>query len=66
MNKVVEMLERGDAASIEMPPKPSHYPNDIIQRDSEIDLGETTSNNSSGSSSFEEEIVTNPLLKFSG
>ncbi|XLT26338.1 hypothetical protein S245_022116 [Arachis hypogaea] len=66
MNKVVEMLEGGDAASIEMPPKPSHYPNDIIQRDSEIDLGETTSNNSSGSSSFEEEIVTNPLLKFSG
>ncbi|XLR29119.1 hypothetical protein S83_057019 [Arachis hypogaea] len=65
MNKVVEMLE-GDAASIEMPPKPLYYPNDIIKRDFEINSGETTSNNSSGSSGFEEEIATNPLLKFSG
>ncbi|XP_015972389.2 LEAF RUST 10 DISEASE-RESISTANCE LOCUS RECEPTOR-LIKE PROTEIN KINASE-like 2.2 [Arachis duranensis] len=65
MNKVVEMLE-GEAANIEMPPKPSYYPNDIIHGDSEINSGEATSNNSSGSSGFEEEIATNPLLMFSG
>ncbi|MED6120334.1 hypothetical protein PIB30_019844 [Stylosanthes scabra] len=56
MNKVVEMLE-GDVASIEMPPRPSFYPNDdMIHRDS---------NHSSGSSGVEED-TSNPLLKFSG
>ncbi|MED6210395.1 hypothetical protein PIB30_063698 [Stylosanthes scabra] len=65
MNKVVEMLE-GDIANIEMPPKPSFYPNDVIQRESKIDSGESDSNNSDLSYSFEEESTTNPLLKFSG
>ncbi|MED6194693.1 hypothetical protein PIB30_030882 [Stylosanthes scabra] len=65
MNKVVEMLE-GDVANIEMPPKPSFYPNDVIQRDSKTDFGESDSNNSDVSYSFEEESITNPLLKFSG
>ncbi|MED6116041.1 hypothetical protein PIB30_096451 [Stylosanthes scabra] len=65
MNKVVEMLE-GVIASIEMPPKPSFYPNDVIQRDSNVDSsGVNDSNDSDVSSSFEEESTTNPLLKFS-
>ncbi|XP_057720436.1 LEAF RUST 10 DISEASE-RESISTANCE LOCUS RECEPTOR-LIKE PROTEIN KINASE-like 2.1 [Arachis stenosperma] len=65
MNKVVEMLE-GDVASIEMPPKPSYCPNDVIQRDSEVDSsGVDASNNSYVSSSFEEESTSNPSLKFS-
>ncbi|KAL1353800.1 hypothetical protein AAHE18_06G265900 [Arachis hypogaea] len=65
MSKVVEMLE-GDVASIEMPPKPSYCPNDVIQRDSEVDSsGVDASNNSYVSSSFEEESTSNPLLKFS-
>ncbi|MED6120332.1 hypothetical protein PIB30_019842 [Stylosanthes scabra] len=64
MNKVVEILE-GDVTSIEMPPKPSFYPNDVIQRDSEIDSQVNDSSNSDVSSSFEEESTTNPLLKFS-
>ncbi|MED6184054.1 hypothetical protein PIB30_043732 [Stylosanthes scabra] len=62
MNKVVEMLE-GDVTSIEMPPKPSYYPNDVIQRD---DSQVNDSSNSDVTSSFEEESTTNPLLKFSG
>ncbi|MED6210397.1 hypothetical protein PIB30_063700 [Stylosanthes scabra] len=65
MNKVVEMLE-GDVANIELPPKPTFGPNDVIQRDSRIDSGESDSNNSDVSSSFEEESTTNPLLNFSG
>ncbi|XP_020961398.1 rust resistance kinase Lr10-like [Arachis ipaensis] len=65
MNEVVKMLE-GDVATIKMPPKPSFYPNDVIQRDSEIYSGVNDSNNSYASSSFEEESTTNPLLKFSG
>ncbi|MED6187191.1 hypothetical protein PIB30_074109 [Stylosanthes scabra] len=65
MNKVVEMLE-GDVASIEMPPKPSFYPNDVIQRDSNVESsGANASNDSDVTASFEEESTTNPLLKFS-
>ncbi|XLT26340.1 LEAF RUST 10 DISEASE-RESISTANCEUS RECEPTOR-LIKE PROTEIN KINASE-like 2.1 [Arachis hypogaea] len=60
MNKVVKMLE-GDVASIEMPPRPSYYPNDMIHKDSEINSGVTTSNDSSSCSDFEEEITTNPM-----
>ncbi|MED6123370.1 hypothetical protein PIB30_048489 [Stylosanthes scabra] len=65
MNKVVEMLQ-GDVASIEMPPKPSFYPNDVIQRDSNVESsGVNDSNNSDVTASFEEESTTNPSLKFS-
>ncbi|XP_020961402.1 rust resistance kinase Lr10-like [Arachis ipaensis] len=53
MNKVVKMLE-GDVTSIEMPPRPSYYPNE----DSEINSGVTTLNKSSGSSGFDEEEIT--------
>ncbi|XLR70558.1 hypothetical protein S83_021230 [Arachis hypogaea] len=60
MNKVVKMLE-GDVASIEMSPRPSYYPNDMIHKDSEINSGVTTSNDSSSCSDFEEEITTNPM-----
>nr|XP_029143269.1 LEAF RUST 10 DISEASE-RESISTANCE LOCUS RECEPTOR-LIKE PROTEIN KINASE-like 2.4 [Arachis hypogaea]XP_029149763.1 LEAF RUST 10 DISEASE-RESISTANCE LOCUS RECEPTOR-LIKE PROTEIN KINASE-like 2.4 [Arachis hypogaea] len=61
MNKVVKMLEE-NAASIEMPPRPSYYPNDMIHKDSEeINSGVTTSNDSSSCSGFEEEITTNPM-----
>ncbi|XP_052119122.1 LEAF RUST 10 DISEASE-RESISTANCE LOCUS RECEPTOR-LIKE PROTEIN KINASE-like 2.2 [Arachis duranensis] len=65
MNKVVKMLE-GDVASIEMPPRPSYYPNDMIHKDSEINSGVTTSNDSSSCSDFEEEITTNPMWKCFG
>ncbi|XP_057721978.1 LEAF RUST 10 DISEASE-RESISTANCE LOCUS RECEPTOR-LIKE PROTEIN KINASE-like 2.1 isoform X1 [Arachis stenosperma] len=58
MNKVVKMLE-GNVASIEMPPRPSYYPNDMIHRDSEINSGVNTLNNSSGFD--EEEITTNRM-----
>ncbi|MED6123362.1 hypothetical protein PIB30_048481 [Stylosanthes scabra] len=62
MNKVVEMLE-GDVASIEIPPRPSFYPNDVIQSDSNIgSSGINDSDNFDVSSSFEEESTTNPLF----
>ncbi|XP_027343743.1 LEAF RUST 10 DISEASE-RESISTANCE LOCUS RECEPTOR-LIKE PROTEIN KINASE-like 2.1 [Abrus precatorius] len=44
MKKVIEMLE-GDVESIEMPPKPSLYPNEMIQGDLETNSDTTISNN---------------------
>ncbi|PNY17261.1 receptor-like protein kinase [Trifolium pratense] len=60
MKKVVEMLE-GDIENIEMPPKPLLYPHETIQENLDIDSKETDV----GSTSYVEEIATNPLLKYS-
>ncbi|GAU27511.1 hypothetical protein TSUD_14910 [Trifolium subterraneum] len=62
MNKVVEMLE-GDIENIEMPPKPLLYPDETIQENLDINSNETVSD--VGSTSYVEEIATNPLLKYS-
>ncbi|KAK2399387.1 rust resistance kinase Lr10 [Trifolium repens] len=62
MNKVVEMLE-GDIENIEMPPKPLLYPHETIQENLDINSEETVSD--IGSTSYVEEIATNPLLKYS-
>ncbi|XP_045815196.1 LEAF RUST 10 DISEASE-RESISTANCE LOCUS RECEPTOR-LIKE PROTEIN KINASE-like 2.4 isoform X2 [Trifolium pratense] len=62
MNKVVEMLE-GDIGNIEMPPKPLLYPHETIQENFNINSDETVSD--TGSTSYVEEIPTNPLLKYS-
>ena len=59
MNKVVEMLE-GDIENIEMPPKPLLYPHETIQENLDTNSNETESD---WSTSYAEEIVTNPLLK---
>jgi hypothetical protein len=42
MNKVIEMLE-GNIENIEMPPKPSLYPNETIQNDLDATSDETES-----------------------
>ena len=57
MNKVIEMLE-GNIENIEMPPKPSLYPNEIIEEDLEVDSNEIESD----SVSFIKEDTTEPLL----
>ena len=61
MNKVVEMLE-GDIESLEMPPEPTMYPDEIISRDETTNSDQTTSSDfiSSGDSG---EDMTNPLLE---
>ncbi|XP_039689609.1 LEAF RUST 10 DISEASE-RESISTANCEUS RECEPTOR-LIKE PROTEIN KINASE-like 2.2 isoform X2 [Medicago truncatula] len=59
MNKVVEMLE-GDIENIEMPPKPLLYPHETNQDNLDSNSNETESD---WSTSYVEEIVTNPLLK---
>ena len=60
MSKVVEMLE-GDIDSLEMPPEPTMYPDEIITRD------ETTNSDQSMSSFISSsgygEITTNPLVE---
>nr|WIL59801.1 nodulation protein [Melilotus officinalis] len=61
MNKVVEMLE-GDIESIEMPPQPTLYPDEVISGD------ETTNSDQSMSSDFISsigygEITTNTLVE---
>ncbi|XP_027189054.1 rust resistance kinase Lr10-like [Cicer arietinum] len=61
MNKVIEMLE-GDIENIEMPPKPSLYPNEMIQEDNEVDSNEIELESEVGSVSFIEENTTKPLL----
>ncbi|KAK2453279.1 rust resistance kinase Lr10 [Trifolium repens] len=63
MNKVVEMLE-GDIENIEIPPKPLLYPHETSQENLDINSNETVSD--VGSTSYVEEIATNPLLKYSG
>jgi hypothetical protein len=62
MNKVVEMLE-GDIGNIEMPPKPLLYPHETIQEKFDINSNETVFDTCS--TSYVEEIATNPLLKYS-
>ncbi|KAJ1377143.1 putative receptor-like protein kinase [Sesbania bispinosa] len=64
MNRVIEMLE-GDIESIEMPPKPSLYPNEMIEGDLEFSSNEITSDDATDSLSFLEETQTDPLLKYS-
>ncbi|CAL0318887.1 unnamed protein product [Lupinus luteus] len=51
MNKVVEMLE-DESGSIEMPPKPSLYPPEIIEEDQENVSGQTQSDDSTCSTSY--------------
>ena len=60
MNKVIEMLE-GDIENVEMPPKPSLYPNEMIEKDLDVNSNETESEND-GSISFIEEDTTKSLL----
>ncbi|XP_024641815.1 LEAF RUST 10 DISEASE-RESISTANCEUS RECEPTOR-LIKE PROTEIN KINASE-like 2.1 isoform X2 [Medicago truncatula] len=50
MNRVIEMLE-GDIENVEMPPKPSLYPNEMIEEDLDVNSNETESEND-GSISF--------------
>ncbi|XP_061336780.1 LEAF RUST 10 DISEASE-RESISTANCE LOCUS RECEPTOR-LIKE PROTEIN KINASE-like 2.1 [Gastrolobium bilobum] len=64
MNKVIEMLE-GDTESIEMPPKPSFYPTEMIQGDLEINSDQTLSDDDATSTSIFEETIVGPLLKYS-
>jgi serine/threonine protein kinase len=61
MDKVIEMLE-GDIKDIEIPPKPSPYPTEIIQ-DHVTSSSESTWDNDVGESiSFHEETMEDPLL----
>ncbi|XP_027338044.1 rust resistance kinase Lr10-like [Abrus precatorius] len=54
MNKVVEMLE-GELENIEMPPKPSLYPHEMIQENLGNSSSQTLSDDSNGSTSYLEE-----------
>jgi hypothetical protein len=51
MNKVIEMLE-GNIENIEMPPKPSLYPNETFQNDLEVTSDEIESDTDDDSVSF--------------
>ncbi|MCI23217.1 stress-induced receptor-like kinase [Trifolium medium] len=60
MDKVIEMLE-GATEDIEIPPKPSPYPSEIVQ-DNEISSSESASDEDvTGSISFLEETTEDPL-----
>jgi len=61
MSKVVEMLE-GDIESIEMPPKPTMYPDETISRDETTSFDQTTLGDLF-SSSDSGKNMTNPLLE---
>ncbi|KAK2453227.1 LEAF RUST 10 DISEASE-RESISTANCE LOCUS RECEPTOR-LIKE PROTEIN KINASE 2.1 [Trifolium repens] len=61
MSKVVEMLE-GDIESIEMPPEPTIYPDEIISRDETINSDQPISSDFI-SSSDSGENMSNPLLE---
>jgi serine/threonine protein kinase len=61
MDKVIEMLE-GATENIEIPPKPSPYPNEIVQ-DNGINYSESVSDDDvTGSISFPRETIEDPLL----
>ncbi|PNY02528.1 receptor-like protein kinase [Trifolium pratense] len=60
MNKVIEMLE-GNIEDIEMPPKPSFYPNEMIQEVNSNDM-ESETDTDTDSVSIIEEDTTEPLL----
>jgi serine/threonine protein kinase len=62
MDKVIEMLE-GDTKDIEIPPKPSPYPTEIIQNHVTSSTSESTwDNDVTESISFHEETMEDPLL----
>jgi len=54
MNKVIEMLE-GDIEDIEIPPKPSLYPNEMIEEDLDVNSNETESENDDSISFIDED-----------
>ncbi|GAU21214.1 hypothetical protein TSUD_11310 [Trifolium subterraneum] len=61
MDRVIEMLE-GDTEDIVIPPKPSPYPNEIVQ-DNRISSCESVSDDDiTGSISFLAETIEDPLL----
>jgi len=60
MSKIVEMLE-GDIESLEMPPEPTLYPDEIISADETTNSDQTISREFSCSSDPGENII-NPLL----
>ncbi|XP_061339231.1 rust resistance kinase Lr10-like [Gastrolobium bilobum] len=64
MNKVVEMLE-GEIEGIDMPPKPSLYPDEMIQEDITTNSDQTLSDDSIGSTSYLEESYVHTLYKYS-
>ncbi|KAK7385014.1 hypothetical protein VNO78_30721 [Psophocarpus tetragonolobus] len=64
MNKVVEMLE-GELENIEMPPKPTLYPHEMIQKDSKNKLNQSLSNDYDGSSNYLEESNIHSYLESS-
>nr|KYP72149.1 putative receptor-like protein kinase At5g39020 family [Cajanus cajan] len=57
MNKVVEMLE-GELENIEMPPKPSLYPHEMIRESLQDNSNQTFSTDSVGSTSYLDESIT--------
>ncbi|XP_024631249.2 PR5-like receptor kinase isoform X1 [Medicago truncatula] len=61
MNKVIEMLE-GNIENIEMPPKPSLYPNEMIQEDLDVNSNEIESENDGSTSLIDDEDATKSLL----
>ncbi|KEH40369.1 stress-induced receptor-like kinase [Medicago truncatula] len=61
MNKVIEMLE-GNIENIEMPPKPSLYPNEMIQEDLDINSNEIESENDGSTSLIDDEDATKSLI----
>ncbi|XP_061339230.1 rust resistance kinase Lr10-like isoform X3 [Gastrolobium bilobum] len=64
MNKVVEMLE-GEIEGIDMPPKPSLYPHEMMQEDLTTNSDQTLSDDSIGSTSYLEESYVHTLYKYS-
>ncbi|TKY56147.1 Receptor protein kinase [Spatholobus suberectus] len=63
MNKVVEMLE-GELENIEMPPKPSLYPHEMIQ-DIKNESNQSLLNDSIGSTTYLEESTIHTSLEYS-
>ncbi|KEH40313.1 stress-induced receptor-like kinase [Medicago truncatula] len=61
MDRVIEMLE-GDIEDIEIPPKPSPYPTEIIQDNGVSSTESLWDDDVTGSISFIEETVEDPLL----
>jgi serine/threonine protein kinase len=62
MSKVVEMLE-GDIDSLEMPPEPTMYPDEMISADETTISNQTISSDFISSSHDSGENITNPLLE---
>ncbi|XP_061339233.1 rust resistance kinase Lr10-like [Gastrolobium bilobum] len=62
MNKVVEMLE-GEVESLEMPAKPSFYPNETIGHDDGMNSDQTSWSDSTCSDMYIGETITNNSLE---